>query len=76
LYQTDEEDWYPFANLLPKEGDLIRMQICGNQVGFFINEKFLGVAFKDDRISTQEVRPFVFLVNYQDRVEILDGNVY
>ena len=52
------------------------MQVSGNQIGFFINDTFLGVAFKDDRIQTQEVRPFVFLVNYQDRVEILEGNVY
>lgn len=74
VYDSDSGDWMPYAKpVIAMGNDEISMQLDGSELSFIVNGKNLGVAFNDKWLSEPLIRPFVFIGNHQDKVEILDG---
>lgn len=64
----------PYTNERIKEGDTVSMQIDGPCLTFFLNDWSLGLAFTDKWLATPIIKPFVFLANHNDKIEILEGS--
>lgn len=52
------------------------MVIEGETMTFYLNQKSLGVAFKDPKLNTHNlVSPCVFLSSASDKIEVLKGTL-
>lgn len=51
------------------------MVIEENDLAFWLNDTYLGVAFIDSRINNRNCRPYIWMGTEGDKVEVLPGSV-
>ena len=73
-YEPDS-GWIPYTSKKPNTGDVIKMVVDGNEMSYWLNDSYLGVAFIDTRLKAGNGRPFVWMGNKDDQVEVLPGSV-
>jgi hypothetical protein len=49
------------------------MEVSRNEMSFWINDKALGVAFRDSKLMDENVHPFVCMIDKGDTVKAMLG---
>lgn len=70
-----QNEWEHYTNEIPTAGDTITMQVRRDgTLSFYRNGIALGNAFKNSRLTLDNLYPWVFIADERDAVEVLHGS--
>lgn len=73
-YEPDS-GWTAYTGKKPLSGDVIKMVVEDNDLSFWLNDTYLGVAFIDSWLNDRRCWVYIWMGTEGDWVEVLPGTV-
>lgn len=61
-----------YTTQVVREGDTVVMELDNGRLGFWVNDTYLGDAYVDERLNSEEIFPSVMLGEGGHKIEMVD----